>query len=254
MSGTAERKTIQQPARRRRWFLTPSARKGTRINSACAYGARRECNQVLATKDPTRECVPGVGLASPLAVRAQQSRIHPQKRAEDHRKIGATLSGISDQTSVSFCDLLWMHCRLARRQNMRRIESHHSDTTTQRRLFAVLAPRESKTKITLTTDFTDHTDDKRPDSTISAFRVIRGSEQATGYRPQATGKIRLRTQTPCVGRTSDDHRTQNAASCHCPKLCLLFEFGSNIKTFGRFGRKIPEHLVVASGQWLVVSG
>ena len=157
-------------------------------------------------------------------MRSEQSRTHPQKRAEDHRKIDATLIGITDQTSVSFCVLLWMYWHFG---------------------------RESKTKITLTTDFTDHTDDKRPDSTISAFRVIRGSEQATGYRPQATGMIRLRTQTATVGRTSDDHRTQNAASCHCPKLCLLFEFGSNIKTFGRFGRKIPEHLVVASGQWLV---
>ena len=163
----------------------------------------------------------------PLAVRADQSRIHPQKRAEDHRTFGATPNGHTTQTSVSFCALLWMHWHFG---------------------------RESKTKITLTTDFTDHTDDKRPDSTISAFRVIRGSEQATGYRPQATGMIRLRTQTATVGRTSDDHRTQNAASCHCPKLCLLFEFGSNIKTFGRFGRKIPEHLVVASGQWSVASG
>ena len=172
MSGTAERKTIQQPARRRRWFLTPSARKGTRVNSACAYGARRDCNQVLATRDPARECVQGVGLASPLAVRADQFRTHPQKRAEDHRTIGATPSGITDQTSVSFCDLLWMHCRLARRQNMRRIESHHSDTTTQRRLFAVLAPRESKTKIRLTTDFTD---ERNTNSTIRAIGVIRGS-------------------------------------------------------------------------------
>ena len=130
VSGTAEPKAIQSLARLRRWFLTPSARKGTRVNSACAYGARRDCNQVLATKEPTRECVPGVGLANPLAVRAQQSRIHPQKRAEDHRKIGATLSGISDQTSVSFCVLLWMHCRFACCQNMRRIERHHHVTTT----------------------------------------------------------------------------------------------------------------------------
>ena len=133
MSGTAERKTIQQPARRRRWFLTPSARKGMRVNSACAYGARRDCNQVLATKDPARECVPGVGLASPLAVRAEQSRTHPQKRAKDHRRIGARPNGITDQTSVSICVLLWMQCRFARCQNMRRIESHHHVTTTRRR-------------------------------------------------------------------------------------------------------------------------
>ena len=54
-----------------------------------------------------------------------------------------------------------------------------------------------------------------------------------------------------VGRTSDDHRTQNGREHARPKLGLPFEFGSNIKIVGRFGRKIPEHLVVASGQWLV---
>ena len=150
MSGTAEPATIQCPARRRRWFLTPSARKGTRINSACAYGARRECNQVLATKDPARECVRGVGLASPLGVRADEFRTHPQKRAEDHRRIGARPNGITDQTSVLLCVLLWMHCRFG---------------------------RESKTKITSTTDFTDHTDEKRPASNIRAIRVIRGSSR-----------------------------------------------------------------------------
>ena len=57
-----------------------------------------------------------------------------------------------------------------------------------------------------------------------------------------------------IGRTSDGLRTQNAARRHHPKLCRLFEFGCNMKVFGRFGRKIPEHLVVASGQWVVGSG
>ena len=67
----------------------------------------------------------------------------------------------------------------------------------------------------------------------------------------AQNRFGLRTQTARIGRKSDGVRTQNAATSHRPKLCRLFEFGSNIKIFGRIGRKIPEHLVVASGQWLV---
>jgi len=50
---------------------------------------------------------------------------------------------------------------------------HDSDTTTRRRLFAVLAPRESKTKITLTTN---HADERNTNSTIRAIGVIRGPE------------------------------------------------------------------------------
>ena len=57
-----------------------------------------------------------------------------------------------------------------------------------------------------------------------------------------------------IGRTSDGLRTQNAASFFRPKLCFLIDLRFNIKNFGRFGRKIPEHLVVASGQWVVGSG
>ena len=148
---------------------------GTKVD-ASQFGVRIRCAPRLQSstchQGPHARMRSRGRLASPLAVRADNYEIHPQKRAEDHRKIGATLSGISDQTSVSFCDLLWMHCRLARRQNMRRIESHHSDTTTQRRLFAVLAPRESKTKIRLTTDFTD---ERNTNSTIRAIGVIRGS-------------------------------------------------------------------------------
>ena len=133
MSGTAERKAIQSLARRRRWFLTPSARKGTRVNSACAYGASRDCKSSTCHQRPRARMRSRGRLASPLAVRADNYEIHPQKRAEDHRKIGATLSGITGQTSVSLCVLLWMHCRFARRQNMRRIENYHNVTPTRRR-------------------------------------------------------------------------------------------------------------------------
>ena len=112
----------------------------------------------------------------------------------------------------------------------------------------------------MTTDFTDHTDEERPDSisvqsVSSVVQVIAVQvflveivvvqndvvSDANGHR---------RTQ---IGRKSDDLRTQNAARRYRPKLCRLCEFGCDMKTFGRFGRKIPEHSVVASGQWLVAS-
>jgi hypothetical protein len=48
----------------------------------------------------------------------------------------------------------------------------------------------------------------------------------------------LRTQ---IRRTSDDLRTQNAARFRRLKLCPLIDLRPNIKTFGRFGRKFPEH-------------
>ena len=167
VSGTAERKTIQQPARRRRWFLTPSARKGMRVNSACAYGARRDCNQILATRDPTHACVQRVGLASPLAVRAEQSRTHPQKRAEDHRRAGAHTEWHTTKTSVSFGVLLWMHWHFG---------------------------RESKTKITLTTDLTDQ---RNTNSTIRAIGVIRG-RNLHGPRPRGSD---LGRKTAPLGRS-----------------------------------------------------
>jgi hypothetical protein len=105
--------------------------------------------------------------------------------------------------------------------------------------------RRSKTKIPLTTDFTDGTDERKPNSTIRAIREIRG--------PDLRGS-NLRTQNCSVGRKSDDHRAQNAARDHRPKLCRLFEFGLNMKTCGRSGRKIPEHLIEEGGQGLGGSG
>ena len=86
----------------------------------------------------------------------------------------------------------------------------------------------------MTTDFADYTEVLELDSIIRAIRVIRGSN--------------LRTQNRLVGRKSDDHRTQNAARYNRPKLCHLIDLRSNIKNFGRIGRKFPEHFVVASGQ------
>jgi hypothetical protein len=138
------------------------------------------------------------------------SRTHPQKGAEDRRTIKTRPQRAAVRTSVSFCVLLWMHCRFARR---------------------------SQTKITSTTDFTDHTDDNRPDSPIRALRAICGSN--------------LRAQNRLFGRKSDDVRAQNAGRHRSPKLCPPIDLRSNMKTCGRSGRKIPEHLVVASGQWPV---
>ena len=136
MSGTAERKTIQQPARRRRWFLTPSARKETRVNSACAYGARRDGNQVLATKDPTRICVQGVGFGEPArAARSNPEYIHRNAQKITERSVPHPAAS---QIKLLCPSAIFCGCN------------------------AVL--RESKTKITLTTDFTDHTDEERPES------------------------------------------------------------------------------------------
>ena len=73
--------------------------------------------------------------------------------------------------------------------------------------------------------------------------------QRTGHMPQATGS--LRTQTPDFGRKSDDLRTQNAASFCRHKLLSISDLRSNVKIFGRFGRKFPEHFI---GEGVVGAG
>ena len=135
------------------------------------------------------------------------SKTHPQKGTEEHRTFVATPNRAAATPTVSFYFLL-------------RMDWHFG--------------RESNTKIMLTTDFTD---ERKPDSAIRPISVIRGSG-LRGPKPSW-----LRTQNRLVGRKSDDHRTQNAARRYRPKLCRLFEIGSNTKTFGRIGRKFPEHFI-----------
>jgi hypothetical protein len=57
--------------------------------------------------------------------------------------------------------------------------------------------RRSKTKIPLTTDFTNHTDERKPNSTIRAIREIRGPEHP--WFKSSGAKHRLRAQ---IGRSS----------------------------------------------------
>ena len=45
---------------------------------------------------------------SAVSLRKDHSKIHPQKRTEDRRRIEATWFGATVPTSVSFCALLWI--------------------------------------------------------------------------------------------------------------------------------------------------
>ncbi len=105
--------------------------------------------------------------ASPLTLRAKAIAEHIHRR---HRRTQNERRPAAAQTSVSFCVLLWMHCRFGRR---------------------------SHTKIPLTTDFADHTDDNKLDSPIRALRVIRGSEHP--WFESSDAKSPRRTQ---IGRSS----------------------------------------------------
>ena len=97
------------------------------------------------------------------------------------------------------------------------------------RMPRALAPRVPKPKITLTTDFTDHTDEERPDSksvqsVVQVFAVQVFAVQVFVVEIVVVLNFVAQTfvvseQTAAVGRTSDDHRTQNAARGHRPKLC-----------------------------------
>ena len=68
--------------------------------------------------------------------------------------------------------------------------------------------------------------------------------QAAGNGQSSDANARRRTH---VGRTSDGVRTQNAAYDCRPKLLSPFEFRCNTKSFGRIGRKIPEHIIGREG-------
>ena len=74
----------------------------------------------------------------------------------------------------------------------------------------------------MTTDFTDHTDDERPDSisvqSVSSVVQVFVVEIVVVLNFVAQTFV-VSEQTAAVGRTSDDHRTQNAARGHRPKLC-----------------------------------
>ena len=58
-------------------------------------------------------------------------------------------------------------------------------------------------------------------------------------------------KTAPIGRKSDDLRTQNAASFCRHKLLSISDLRSNVKIFGRFGRKFPEHFI---GEGVVGAG
>ena len=87
-----------------------------------------------------------------------------------------------------------------------------------------LAPRVPKPKITLTTDFTNRTDEERPDSksvqsVVQVFAVQVFVVEIVVVLNFVAQTFVVSEQTAAVGRTSDDHRTQNAARGHRPKLC-----------------------------------
>ena len=79
----------------------------------------------------------------------------------------------------------------------------------------------------------------KPDSTISAIPAIRGSSLRGSDLGRKTGLLgRSRTQAFCVLRPK--------VKCFYSKALRHFFPG-----LGRLGRKFPEHLIVASDQWLV---
>ena len=96
----------------------------------------------------------------------------------------------------------------------------------------MLAPHESKTKIPLTTDFTDRSDDLE---TCLSHPCHPWSKSSWPEAPRSWTQI---------GRTLDANNRSFASKNKSMQYKHLTAGGA---VFGRFGRKFPEHLIGEGG-------
>ena len=82
----------------------------------------RRCAEASVTTTTERSYLPLKTSARPLALRADHSKLHPQKGTEDPRRIAATPKCAATHTSVSCCVLLRMHCRFGANRKPRSID------------------------------------------------------------------------------------------------------------------------------------